>query len=269
MARFARRVLSTKKPTLYHLDVHVVDHCNLKCKGCEHYSSIADAMLCDIGVVSQDLSQLGDLFETIEHIWLLGGEPLMHPEIAQFIRVARAHFPHSEISVMTNGILVTRMNDEFWEAMTECDVRLLCDSYPINIDRDMIDELCKKHHVQLTWMPHTTEFFKIPLDVEGKADPEKSFRHCRNVSNCAIVRDGKMYPCAHVAYADIPAEKFNLPTILPGPHDSIDIFGGASGDDVIDFLMKPIPWCRHCDFDSYSTFEWSQSSGDASEWIKE
>lgn len=269
VARWWRKTVTHEKPTLMHLDVHVADHCNLKCKGCEHYSSIADKSLCDPEVVLADLKRLSELFANIDQIWLLGGEPLLHPEIAKFIYGTRETFPETRLSVMTNGILVTRMSEEFWQAMKECDAALLCDDYPINIDKEAIEALCVQHGIELTWMPPAEEFFKIPLDVTGSANPKLSFARCRNLSNCAIVRDGYMYPCAHVAYADIPAEKFNLPSIKPTEHDAISLYEGATGDDIIHFLMTPVPWCKHCDFDSFTTYTWSQSSGDASEWIKE
>ena len=266
--RFVRRTFTHKKPTLFHLDVHVTDHCNLNCRGCEHYSSISDPVFADMDATVRDLERLAELFDGIEQLYLLGGEPLLHPQIEEFVRQTRRVFPRTRLYVMTNGILVTRMPESFWQTLHEQRTTLLCDSYPINIDHGKIDELGAKHGVTVEWMKPADEFFKIPLDTSASCDPAQSFDRCRGLSNCAIVRDGRLYPCAHIAYADIPAKKFGIETIEPCAEDSIGIFGDVSGDEVIDFLMTPVPWCSHCDFDSFERYEWSRGNGDADEWLK-
>lgn len=265
--RLVRRALTHERPTLYHLDVHVTDHCNLNCRGCEHYSSISEPVFADLANTVRDLERLAELFESIEQIYLLGGEPLLHPQVEEFVRETRRIFPATRLYVMTNGVLVTRMPESFWETLAQHDVTLLCDSYPINIPHDKIDELGRAHGVTIEWMKPAEEFFKIPLDPAAGSDPARSFDRCRGLSNCAIVRDGCLYPCAHIAYADIPAKKFDLPSILPTEDDSIAIFGDATGDQIIDFLMTPVPWCAHCDFDSFEKYEWCRGSGDAEEWL--
>jgi MoaA/NifB/PqqE/SkfB family radical SAM enzyme len=266
--RFFRRMLARQRPVLYHLDVHLTDHCNLNCRGCEHYSSISDPAFADVQRTVRDLERLAVLFDNIEQVYLLGGEPLLHPQVETFVRESRRIFPHTRLYVMTNGVLVTRMPDSFWETLNTESATLLCDSYPINIDHERIDELGRTHGVTVEWMKPAEQFFKIPLDPTASCDPAKSFDRCRGLSNCAIVRDGAMYPCAHIAYADIPSKKFDLPQILPTEADSISIHGEVSGDEIIDFLMAPIPWCAHCDFDAFSRYEWSRGKGEPSEWIR-
>ncbi len=267
-ARFVRRVFTKKRPTLHHLDVHVTDHCNLNCRGCEHYSSISEPAFADLAETVRDLERLAELFESITQIYLLGGEPLLHPRLEDFVRETRRIFPATRLYVMTNGILVMRMSDSLWQTLAAEKTTLLCDSYPINLPREKIDEAGCLHGVTVEWMKPAEEFFKIPLDLSASCDPARSFDRCRGLSNCAIVRHGRLYPCAHIAYADIPAKKFGLHGIEPGEEDSISVFGGASGDEVIHFLMTPVPWCAHCDFDSFEKYPWSRGKGEAEEWVK-
>lgn len=266
--RLLRRALGRRRPVLFHLDVHLTDHCNLNCRGCEHYSSISDPAFADVRSTAHDLERLAVLFDNIEQMYLLGGEPLLHPQVEAFVAESRRIFPHTRLYVMTNGLLVNRMPDTFWETMKTHRATLLCDSYPIGIDRERIDGLGRMHGVTVEWMKPAVEFFKIPLDPAAGCDPAGSFDRCRGLSNCAIVRDGRMYPCAHVAYADIPSKRFDLPQILPTEADSIPIHGEVSGDEIIDFLMTAVPWCAHCDFDAFSKYEWSRGTGEPSEWIR-
>jgi len=266
--RFVRRAVTHERPTLYHLDVHVTDHCNLNCRGCEHYSSVSDPVFADLASTVKDLARLAELFDNIEQMYLLGGEPLLHPEVEAFVLEARRLFPRTRLSLMTNGILVTRMPESFWRTLHETGTTLLCDSYPINIPHERIDELGAAHGVTVEWMKPAEEFFKIPLDPTASCDPAKSFDRCRGLSNCAIVRDGRLYPCAHSAYADILVKRFGLEGIDPVDQDSISIWDDADGDRIIDFLMRPTPWCAHCDFDSFETYDWSRGQGTVDEWVK-
>lgn len=266
-SRVVRRTFTRSKPTLFHLDVHVTDHCNLNCRGCEHYSSISDPVFADLGDTIADLERLAGLFDNIEQIYLLGGEPLLHPEVEKFVHETRRVFPRTRLSVMTNGILVTRMPESFWRTLHDEKTTLLCDAYPINISKERIDALGLQHGIVVEWMKPAEQFFKIPVDLRASADPKRSFDSCRGLSNCAIVRDGRLYTCAHVAYADILVDKFDLPTLQPGADDSIDIHAAVTGDDVIDFLTTPVPWCAHCDFDRFETYAWGRGKGSMDEWV--
>lgn len=270
-ARIRRRLLGHEKPTLFHLDVHLTDHCNLNCRGCEHYSSISKPVFADFEEVRADLARLASLFKTIEQIYLLGGEPLLHPQVNDFIYGTRELFPATRLYLMTNGILVTRMDDDFWKALADTKTTLLCDSYPINIDRARINELGVLHGVTIEWMAETSEFFKIPVDVTGSQNAAASFNRCRGLSNCAIVRDGKIYPCAHIAYAHILIDEFgeerDLDALVPREGDFVDIYKTDNGDEIIDALMSPSPWCANCAFDDFSTYEWGRTDRDPREWF--
>jgi len=248
--------------------VHLTDHCNLNCRGCEHYSSISEPFFADLSATARDLTRLAELFENIEQMYLLGGEPLLHPQVEEFVRETRRIFPRTRLYLMTNGILVTRMPESFWSALQQTNTTLLCDSYPIKIDHARIEDLGREHSVTIEWMKPAEKFFKIPVDLSASCDPRKSFDRCRGLSNCAIVRGGRLFPCAHSAYTDILIKRFGLEGLEPGEQDSISIWEDAEGDEIIDFLMHPTPWCAHCDFDSFGTYEWQTGKGTLDEWVK-
>ena len=37
----------------------------------------------------------------------------------------------------------------------------------------------------------------------------------------------------------------------------------------MDFLINPVPWCRHCDWDSKEIYHWARSKGTIDEWVTE
>ena len=261
-----RRAALREKPVLYHFEIHLTDHCNLNCKGCAHFSNLCTPTFADLAGFEADMRGMAATFSGVCQIYLLGGEPLLHPDVAAFVRLSRKIFPKTRIYLMTNGTLVMRMNDDFWRALAESDVVLLCDSYPIGLPVDEINAKGAEFGATVEWTVPRQEFFKIPIDPEGGHDPAASFAGCQGFNNCPIVRDGRLYPCAFVAFADVFRERFGIEGLLPTDADSVDVRDVDDPEKVMAFLRKPVPWCGNCDMDSRSFYEWGRSSRDITEW---
>lgn len=259
------RVLG-RKPRLYHFEIHLTDHCNLNCKGCLHFSNLSGQFFVSADDLRRDLRAMSRLFDT-EQVYLMGGEALLHPDIAGLLRIARQELPNTRLYLMTNGLLVTRMDEDFWSALAETDMTLICGSYPIKLPAEEISTLCEKHGVRLEWTTPREEFFKIPIDVEGKRDPVSAFRRCEGVGNCAMVRKGRLYPCAYSAYSDVLAGEFKLEGVNATDADSLAILEDIDPQEAMRFMLQPIPWCRHCDFDAVSMYKWGHSKRELSEWV--
>ncbi len=260
-----RRYVLRRPPQLHRLLFHVTDHCNLNCKGCTHFSNISPQRFIDPEDYRRQMSRLTSVFSDITEIFLLGGEPLLHPQLESFIETTRSAYPHARINVMTNGVLVPRMRESFWESMKAADAWLLCDDYPAGPSKAEIDALAALHGVNIEWTDPREEFYKLPIDLSGSQDAAASFRQCRGVMNCPVLRDGRLYPCAYTAFIDIFQERFGVEGIEAGPEDSISI--DAKPYDIMRFLMRPVPWCRHCDFEHREFYEWARSERTMDEWL--
>lgn len=265
VAFWFRRFVLRRPPVLHRLLFHVTDHCNLNCKGCTHFSNISPQRFIDPEDYRRQMSRLTHVFSDITEIFLLGGEPLLHPQLESFIETTRAAYPHSRINVMTNGVLVPRMRDSFWEAMRAADAWLLCDDYPAGPSKEEIDALALQHHANIEWTDPREEFYKLPIDLTGSQDAAASFRQCRGVMNCPVLRDGRLYPCAYTAFIDIFQERFDVAGIEAGSADSISI--EEKPYDIMRFLTEPVPWCRHCDFEHREFYEWARSERTIDEWL--
>jgi MoaA/NifB/PqqE/SkfB family radical SAM enzyme len=251
---------------LFHFEVHLTDHCNLNCKGCAHFSNLCPPTFADLGEFEADMQHMASIFSRVKQIYLLGGEPLLHPKVAEFVRVARKAFPKTKIYLMTNGTMVMRMNDDFWDALHETKTILLCDSYPINLPVIEINLMGKEHRVKVEWTAQRKEFFKIPIDPAGGHDAASSFKRCQGYNNCPIIRDGRLYPCAYTAFADVFREMFGVGGLQVYPTDSIGIRDEPDPEQVIEFLRNPVHWCSNCDMDRREFYEWGRSKRDISEW---
>ncbi len=265
---WARRYVLHKKPVLYHFEIHITDHCNLNCKGCAHFSNLCKPTFADLGEFETDMRAMAGHFSAVRQIYLLGGEPLLHPRVADFVRVAREVFPKTRIYLMTNGTMVTRMDEEFWKALADTGVILLCDSYPIGLPVDEINRLGRVHGAKVEWTEQREEFFKVPIDPAGGHDTELSFHRCQGFNNCPIVRDGKLYPCAYAAFADVFRDRFDIPGLEVTPDDYVDVRHETDHEKVIEFLRNPIPWCGNCDMTSREFYTWGRSERKPEEWMK-
>jgi molybdenum cofactor biosynthesis enzyme MoaA len=88
-------------------EYHIVEHCNLNCRSCSHFSTLAEPFYLDIQEFSRDLRQMKNIVgEHIARVSICGGEPLLHPGISEFITEAHAIFPNVGRRIMTNGILL-------------------------------------------------------------------------------------------------------------------------------------------------------------------
>jgi MoaA/NifB/PqqE/SkfB family radical SAM enzyme len=206
------------------------------------------------------MTRLFQLFSNIARIRLLGGEPLLHPLISEFIEATRCFFPKSNLSLVTNGILLPTMDDRFYEVLKNNNITLDVTVYPPL--KDKIPELVSRA-VQYEIPVHYqyADYFCRFLNPHGTSDKEKTHKECW-VNYCTFLREGKIYPCALPALAHIINQKFgwNIPD-----DGYIDIHSDITGDDIWSFIWKPISTCAYCTKGTW--FSWEQSQQQPDEWL--
>lgn len=98
------------KPVLPFVEIMVTQACNLSCYGCTNYSDLAHK-----GYLTweQGRLQIEPWLErvNIPDFGILGGEPLMNPDIRNWIRGLREIMPNSQIRFTTNGLLLAQNFD--------------------------------------------------------------------------------------------------------------------------------------------------------------
>lgn len=253
------------KPALSYLEAHIVDHCNLKCKGCGHFSPIADEWFADPNEYARDMQQLQNLFSTIHMIRPLGGEPLLHPEIERFLFSTRSCFPKADIRIATNGILLDRLPDSFWET---------CKTHSITIDFTVYPPLRKKEK-SLVNLARTkgvriratrTSSFYAFSNLKGNSDPNKGFQKCSTRAYSPNLREGKLYICQVPSLVHYFNKQYG--THIPSA-GYIDIYTpNLTGWDVKEVLERGSSTCRYCTagWDRIPSFPWSTSKLHMSEW---
>jgi MoaA/NifB/PqqE/SkfB family radical SAM enzyme len=254
------------------IEINVVDHCNLSCAGCEHFSPIAQENYVDATALERDFARLSELMNLKEepnaHVILMGGEPLLHPKIADIAVMVRQYIPQGKITILSNGLLLKRQPDKFWEACAKNGITISVTKYPIKLDTDELARVAKAHNVHFEYYNFGTKTMqKPPLDMAGKQNARRSFRTCHMANNCVQLRDGKLYTCAVIPYIEFFNKYFNK-HIEVQKHDYINIYEAKNKEAIFKFLARPAPFCRYCNIKKISLgLNWSVSKKDIGEWI--
>ncbi len=255
--------------SLLFFDIEVTEHCNLNCKGCDSLAPLAGEEYLDIAECEKDLSRLSEISGGImHHINILGGEPLLHPDIERFMTLTRKYFPTGRIVVVTNGILLKSMKQMFWETCKKNKIVLGVTRYPIQLDYDWIISKAAKEGVNFQWFgdDRKDHWVHTRMDMSGQMNGIESFSNCWNANNCTVVEHGRLYPCPRAA----KIRHFNsaFKTDMPiSDKDYLVIENIKSLEEIMTFLTKPIPFCRFCRSGDHYEEPWAVSEKKMEEWM--
>ncbi len=251
------------KPTLRYLEFHLTDHCNMNCGGCTHFAPMAERWFADAARVTADFARLKELFRNISEVRVMGGEPLLHPGCVTFLRIVRDAFPACRLALVTNGLLLAKQNATFWEACRETRALISLSVYPpVRPQVEALAARCRAENVPLELVESGTFIARCVPD--GSVDARKAFRFCRGSwFFCPILRDGRIYRCAMGCYAAYwnRAAKASIPV-----EDGIAL-EAASGPEILDYLMRPMPTCAYCSPQARA-FAWRNGEPKLEDWIR-
>ncbi|MBQ7561463.1 MAG: radical SAM protein [Synergistaceae bacterium] len=258
-----------KKPhKLINFEVHLADHCNLNCVGCNHFSPLAEPSCVSIETFKRDFERMGELFShKCGRIHLLGGEPLLNPDVIELMKIARENFPEGEINIYTNGILLPQQDEKFWRACHDNNINIIMTHYPIKIDVDKINSLADKFNVVFHCSMADKTMFKNPLDLSGSGNAIKNFAKCAKGNGCIFLDDGKLYTCTLISNLKFFNKAFNQ-NIPVTEADYINIYDDITSDEIFKRLATHVPVCSYCNMDDFEgDIEWHVSKREMSEWV--
>jgi MoaA/NifB/PqqE/SkfB family radical SAM enzyme len=258
------------KSKKFFFEVQLADHCNLNCIGCSHFSPIADESFLNVSEYEKDCKAFAKIAgKYVNTIHLMGGEPLLHNEICDIIRITRNNFRDSIIKVVTNGILLDRMGSEFWNTCKSNNIVIEITPYPININVKKICDLSLEYGVNVkNYGDGTTykmNFRKDVYDFDGLQNKKNSFKQCAK-KVCHHLHNGKLYLCPSPTYIKYINNFFGKDFKVTAK-DYIDIYQVKNIRPILKYLKNPIPFCRYCNIDAAEhNIIWSVSKKEISEW---
>lgn len=252
-------------PYLPYLEYHVADHCNLNCKYCTHYSPLVQQpVYTDYEKFAADLQQLRKYIGDIGVIRILGGEPLLNPELGRFIELTREQYPASIITVVTNGMLIDRLDASLIECMKRNMAFFHISFYPPLRDRvQEIQRLLYEEGIPYTITPMITEFNKTQT-LTPQADGD-FFYKCFQAS-CTCLHEGKAAPC----YAPFTTKYFNEAFGQQLPvGEGIDLYEeGLTAPLLKARLLIPMERCSYCTGGKPCTWEVLGKDSALGDWVE-
>lgn len=185
---------SATKLTRVSVEYSLTEHCNIRCYACAHASPLLAEKFANLESFRRDLEALATAFHSQE-LRIVGGEPLLHPDLPKFLSEARRIGIADSIVVYTNGVLLHRMPDDFWRLTDELHVS----AYPgvrRRLDDDECARLCRAHDVKLH-IEHTRAFDQtlIGKRIDDHRLVNAIYRACHTATVCHTVHEGRFYKC--------------------------------------------------------------------------
>ncbi|WP_029200809.1 4Fe-4S cluster-binding domain-containing protein [Oribacterium sp. NK2B42] len=253
-----------KLPCLSGLEYDVVFHCNLNCKGCSHFSPIAEPGFGDPVAFRKDLSRVHELVDELGEIRLVGGEPLLCDNLTEYIVAAHAIFPDTKILIFTNGIRLGSINDDLKDCMKQYGAQFSVTIYPPveNYVRGMIEQLEAEGIAIYRSLP--MPFFGAWIIPAGDSDPEAAAASCY-IPFCYAMWQGRIYRCSTENKIRV-FEKFYKPATA-FPEGGIDLYDPSlTGSKLASYLLSPIEMCRFCGKTRKFTWDRAGKEPSAEDW---
>ena len=181
------------------LEYHIADHCNLRCDHCCSFSPILKKWFADPEIFERDLKAVGRVVAP-EFVKIVGGEPLLHPELERLLVTAKSLAIAPRIQLTTNGLLIDRLTSRGWESINMLAVSLYPEpAVPKETIRFIAREAAARN-IEVSWKMQ--DKFTC-LDRTGLAEYEDAksvFQGCWIRHRCNSIRNGRFYCCTRPQY---------------------------------------------------------------------
>lgn len=254
-----------------HLEIQVAEHCNLNCASCTHFSPLAEPSFIDKDAFYLQLKKANVIFQgNCKSLKIMGGEPLLHPEITQLLYLARQAMPEMKITLQTNGILLTKLSKEFWESCHDNNILIRVTRYPVKLDMEQINLKAQQYCVNLKYHPSdsTIKSFNLyPLNLKGDGCTDDNHTNCKMKLRYVLIKDGRLFPCPMAGNIEHFNRSLNQNLVCDAT-DSISLDDINTFEEYECFAHKAITFCRYCMPTQYRRdVGWKHSQKSISEWI--
>jgi hypothetical protein len=238
---------SNGKLETYGLEIQASQHCNLNCAGCSQNSPFLPTAFPRLDVIAKSLKSLGKILHA-GRVTILGGEPLLNPEIVDLLSIAKQSGVGDQLFVTTNGILLSKMPELFWELVDAVEISI----YPNTLSKiqktlELVVHKAWASKTQVHLLPTPT--FKYVTLGERIPDTElvsRIYNACYFKNYCHTLHEGRFYKCA---------PSVNLGKILNEADRSGLVDAGieiSDSDEMLGSLLRylndstPLAHCSYC-----------------------
>lgn len=243
-----------KAPQLDYVEFAAADNCNLNCKRCARFAPLIKKKIYDHEEVKEMFLQLKKYVFHINMIRILGGEPFLDEDVDDYFTFLRNLYPFSDIRVVTNGLIIDKLNDRVLESIKANNIGVDISYYPPLKDKlPTVKQILEQREIR--YRVDSGEVFFKSFNFKSDDNPRQKKQYC--IQWCISLRDGKIYPCATSACFEFFNDCFET-----GIHNErgLDLFeDNLSIERIKAYLSSPIELCKFCDFTKM--YLWSGQDG--------
>ncbi|MEY7971418.1 radical SAM protein [Saccharomonospora xinjiangensis] len=229
------------------VEVNATLQCNMRCRSCAHLSPLFRRENADPDEVHEQLSLLAHSYHA-SYAKIMGGEPLLHPEILALIAAVRSSGVADTILVATNGTLLHRAPVEFWAAADAVELSLYPSRMPDDDTLQRFRELAVAHEVDL--LINHYDHFRATYSEHADGSPsvvQDVYDTCKlaHYWHSHTVIDGWFYRCPQSVFMPRQGVAGGWDPRV----DGIELAGDPGfADRLYAFLRRPEPLraCRNC-----------------------
>lgn len=257
------------KLTLPFLETMATQACNLSCEGCTNYSDLDHA-----GYVtwSDMKAQLINWLEVLDipDFGIIGGDPLLNPEIRSWLTGIRELMPNSQIRFGTNGLLLPR-NLDIVDLVH--DIGNIVFKITLHRETNKLNETVEHIFNKFKWEPvveygikrwrtsnnlrlqinRPTEFIKTFQGAYSNMapynnTPADAFEICCQ-QTCPLLHNNKIYKCSTQGLLKDTLARFDNPNLEQWRPYLVDGISSDETERVTDFVNnfgKPHSICQMC-----------------------
>jgi organic radical activating enzyme len=251
------------------VEMQVTQVCNLSCLGCSNYADLKHTGYLRWDDGRREIEAWLDRMD-IGDFGIMGGEPLINPELKQWIVGLRKLLPTSTIRFSTNGELLDKHLDVL---ETAHEVGNFVFKITAHQHSERVEAVIEKIFNMYKWEPvfeygiyrfrtgnnlrfqvnRPQTFLKyyrndyanmMPYDN----DPKDAFDICMQ-QRCPLMFEGRMYKCSTLGGLNQTLERFKITDPAWDPYRNYSITPSSSARDIEAFLKnygKPHQVCSMC-----------------------
>jgi hypothetical protein len=231
------------------IEFNLTEHCNLGCTHCDHASGLMPTKFADLESFTRDIAVLSTALRARE-LKFVGGEPLLHPRLLDFLKVAKDSHIANRLVLVTNGVLLHKAPDELWELIDGMWISI----YPgikYRFDWAWVQRKADEHRI-FVWRKETPEFAERSLTemITNDEFVRMVFQNCElaHMESCHTIYEGRYYICSPSVWTQ-PRLALRGVAFENRESDSVAIHDNADLREDLDNLIRtqePLEACRYC-----------------------
>ena len=229
------------------MEMNIIDGCNLKCKACTHFSSLyAEDAVCSMKEFTESLNDLRRAGKLLR-LRLLGGEPFLIDNLPDYLEYARRVFPESDIELVTNGLLIPQMSEQWIHCLEKHRITIVISPYPPTVKiQGKIEDVLSKSTIIWKYDGNEIREFGRNLTLKPAQDMFVSSQKCLAVG-CTFLRNRRLYKCPFEGLISDFGEFYNLKMEIPDTGYKVDQGGDKDlYEHIKQLALEPVEMCRYC-----------------------